>query len=30
MIVDRRELKAKITRILALMQDLPADAFQTP
>jgi len=30
MIVDRRELKAKITRLLALMQDLPADAFQTP
>jgi acetyl-CoA carboxylase carboxyl transferase subunit beta len=30
MIVDRRELKARITRLLALMQDLPADAFQTP
>ncbi|MDB5807337.1 MAG: acetyl-CoA carboxylase carboxyltransferase subunit alpha [Betaproteobacteria bacterium] len=28
MIVDRRELKAKITRLLALMQALPADAFQ--
>jgi acetyl-CoA carboxylase carboxyl transferase subunit beta len=30
MIVDRREMKAKITRLLALMQGLPADAFQTP
>jgi len=30
MIVDRRELKAKITRLLALLQDLPADAFQAP
>jgi len=30
MIIDRREMKAKITRLLALMQDLPADAFQTP
>ncbi|HEY4374678.1 MAG TPA: acetyl-CoA carboxylase, carboxyltransferase subunit beta [Burkholderiales bacterium] len=28
MIVDRREMKAKITRLLALMQGLPADAFQ--
>jgi acetyl-CoA carboxylase carboxyl transferase subunit beta len=28
MIVDRREMKAKITRMLALMQALPADAFQ--
>ena len=30
MIVDRREMKAKITRLLALMQGLPADAFQAP
>jgi len=28
MIIDRREMKAKITRLLALMQVLPADAFQ--
>ena len=29
MIVDRRELRAKLVRLLALMQGLPADAFQT-
>ena len=29
MIVDRRELKAKIVRLLALLQGLPADAVQS-